>query len=304
MPLCTAWSRVRTSTKQLTRPRSEVVSAGYADVPVAGVGDDDDVGRRARRGARRSSRSSESEPNSSSPSTNTHHADRQRVAEGAQRRDVRHDAGLVVGGAPAVEPAVALDRLERVGLPQRQVADRLDVVVGVEQHGRRAGRARPGGRSPRAGRPDRTMSTSQAAAAQQLGDRLGGALHVRVVEARRTRCRGCGRGAPGRRGRRASPASTAARTSDSDMIGEVMTGIVCRPYRGVPAEPVPSPPPAGPVPAHAPGAARPAGVPAGCLGGASIQERARPAVPPTHSPRRWRRRRAGAAARPAGPASG
>ena len=60
-------------------------------------------------------------------------ADRKLVAERPQRRDVRHHARLVVGGAPRVEATVALDRLERVGLPLREVAARLDVNAVVER---------------------------------------------------------------------------------------------------------------------------------------------------------------------------
>ena len=43
--------------------------------------------------------------------------DGQVLAPGAQCRDVGQDTGPVVGGASPVEPAVALDRLERVGGP-------------------------------------------------------------------------------------------------------------------------------------------------------------------------------------------
>ena len=63
---------------------------------------------------------------------------------------MRRDAGLVVGGAAAVEPAVALGRLERRRVPVGAVVLGLHVVVGVEQHRRRARRARACGRSPRA----------------------------------------------------------------------------------------------------------------------------------------------------------
>ena len=54
------------------------------------------------------------------------------------------DAGLVVGGAAAVEAVAAHGRLERRRVPVVVVAGRLHVVVGVEQDGRPAvaGRAR------------------------------------------------------------------------------------------------------------------------------------------------------------------
>ena len=86
--------------------------------------------------------SSVGEPTSSSPSTKHGDADRQVVAVRADRGQVRGDAGLVVGGAAAVEPVAALGRLERLAVPVGRVADRLHVVVGVEQHRRRALRAR------------------------------------------------------------------------------------------------------------------------------------------------------------------
>ena len=49
---------------------------------------------------------------------------------------MRHDPGLVVGGATTVEPALPNRGLERRGLPQRLVTDGLDVVMGVQQDGR------------------------------------------------------------------------------------------------------------------------------------------------------------------------
>ena len=52
--------------------------------------------------------------------------------------DVRHDAGLVVGGAATVEPVASLRRLERRRIPVLLAAGRLHVVVGVQQHGRAA----------------------------------------------------------------------------------------------------------------------------------------------------------------------
>ena len=53
IPEWTAWSRVRTvDDARRRRPRRLVVRAGSPMPPVAGVGDDDDVGARAGRGAR------------------------------------------------------------------------------------------------------------------------------------------------------------------------------------------------------------------------------------------------------------
>ena len=50
---------------------------------------------------------------------------RRAPAVGTQRRDVRHHTGLVVGGTAAVEASIALDRLERRGLPVGGVTGRL-----------------------------------------------------------------------------------------------------------------------------------------------------------------------------------
>ena len=70
-------------------------------------------------------------------------ADGRPAPVGAQHREVGHDAGLVVGRAAAVEAPVALGGLERRGGPQVVAAGGLHVVVGVEQHGRGAGRRGP-----------------------------------------------------------------------------------------------------------------------------------------------------------------
>ena len=124
---------------------------GDADVPVAGVGDHDDVGaqvvevllqqRGQGLGADLLLALDEEDD-----------VDRQVVAEDPQRGQVGGDAGLVVGRAAAVEPVAALGRLERRAVPVGVVVLGLDVVVGVEQHGRRARRAPPCGRSPPARR--------------------------------------------------------------------------------------------------------------------------------------------------------
>ena len=114
---------------------------GCARVPVARIGDDDDVGaerigvvgeelgERARARlllALDEQRDTEVEVRAQS------------LLEGAQRRDVRHDPRLVVGGSAAVQAPAADGRLERRGLPERFVADRLHVVVRVEQDRRPA----------------------------------------------------------------------------------------------------------------------------------------------------------------------
>ena len=163
MPEWTPWSRVVTVTTTRIRPRSVVVRAGS---PMAQLVESASTMASARSFSPCfSSRvGSESEPISSSPSTKTVTPTGRAPGVGAQRGEVGHDAGLVVGGAAAVEPAVALGRLERRAVPVLVVAGRLHVVVRVE-HDR--------GRDPRgpsrcpmtAGRPpSRTISTSRPSA--------------------------------------------------------------------------------------------------------------------------------------------
>ena len=95
------------------------------------------------------------------------------------RRQVRGDAGLVVGGAAAVEPVAALGGLERLAVPVGRVADRLHVVVGVEQHGRRALGGRPagdhGGGAPGGGQD---LHVVEALGPEQLRGGLGGPPYV------------------------------------------------------------------------------------------------------------------------------
>ena len=104
-----------------------------ADVPVARVGDHDDVGGQPVAVLAQQVGEGlggdlllalDEEP----------HGDRQVVAQRAERAHVHRDAGLVVGRAPAVEAVAADGGLERRGVPVGRVVLRLDVVVGVEQH--------------------------------------------------------------------------------------------------------------------------------------------------------------------------
>ena len=71
------------------------------------------------------------------------HADGRVAVVCPERRQMRCDACLVVGGAAAVQPAVALGRLERRRRPLAAITLGLHVVVGVQQHRRRA-RPAPG----------------------------------------------------------------------------------------------------------------------------------------------------------------
>ena len=66
------------------------------------------------------------------------HRDGHVVPERPQRGGVDHDPRLVVGGAAPVQAAVADLGFERRRVPLLERAFRLDVVVGVQQDGRRA----------------------------------------------------------------------------------------------------------------------------------------------------------------------
>ena len=69
------------------------------------------------------------------------HVHGQLTVEGAQGGQMRDDVALAVGRAAAVPAAVPLGQLPRRGDPRRLVERRLDVVVEVQQHRRRARRA-------------------------------------------------------------------------------------------------------------------------------------------------------------------
>ena len=110
--------------------------------------------------------------------------DRQVVAQRAQGGEVDGDAGLVVGGAPAEQASAALDRLEGVRRPLREVAGRLHIVVGVEQDG---GPLVAGVALPQDGGV-RALDLEQAHVAEaRISHELGGgqrrATHVRGIEA-------------------------------------------------------------------------------------------------------------------------
>ena len=108
-------------------------------------------------------------------------ADRQVVAVDAQRAEVGGDAGLVVGRAAGVEPVAALGRLERRAVPVGVVVLGLHVVVGVEQHRRRAlGAGLVGDHGGRAAVGGDDVDAGEALGAEQLGHGLGAALHLAV----------------------------------------------------------------------------------------------------------------------------
>ncbi len=151
---------------------------GDADVPVAAVGDHDDVGAELLEMLLQQRR--EAVGADLLLALDEHHdVDRQVVAVDAEGAEVGGDAGLVVGGAAGVEPAVALGRLERRGVPVGVVVLRLHVVVGVEQDRRRAvaGRllVRDDGRAAAVGAGDLDV---EPLGGEQVAHGLGAALHL------------------------------------------------------------------------------------------------------------------------------
>ena len=145
---------------------------------------------------------------------------------GAQRADVHEDVRLRVGRAASVDRAVALGRLERRRLPLRLVADRHDVVVAVQQHGRRAGGRRDlahdDGRGVRAARADRGSATP--ASRNSVDDVL-----VRL-EQRRMRRLGvvpAPRSRGSRRAARGRPAAAASACAPSPRSRSHPTSQVC-----------------------------------------------------------------------------
>ena len=90
---------------------------------------------------------------------------------------MRCDSGLVVGGAAAVEAAVALGGLERRRHPLAVIALGLHVVMGVQQHGRRSRRRRVPGDDGRGAALADDLHVREPGLGQQLCHRLGAALH-------------------------------------------------------------------------------------------------------------------------------
>jgi hypothetical protein len=95
--------------------------------------------------------------------------------EGAQRAEVGDHVRLVIGHAAPVDRPVALGRLERRRAPEPLVAGGLDVVMRVEQHGRRGFRRRDLAGDDRCGvRQRQRLHTLDAGVAEQTGDEVVG----------------------------------------------------------------------------------------------------------------------------------
>ena len=215
MPECDACARVSMRRLKATAPRSATVMRRRLEVPVAGIGDDDRI-----RGEQVAVLAEEVRERARRPlllALDEHGDAEVEVAgclgERADGADVRHHAGLVVGGAATVQAVAALRRLERRRLPVLVLAGGLHVVVRVEEHGRPpvAGRAAGHHRGLAElgpvldGRAPHLDELEHAGAAQELGDRLG-ALRRRGPDRTPARTRtGCARGSRGRRRWRGSP---------------------------------------------------------------------------------------------------
>ena len=104
------------------------------------------------------------------------------VEPGAHRGDVRDRTRLVVGAAAAEEPAVALDRFERIGRPPLDVAGGLDVVVRVQQHRGGAGSMRPFPDDVRVTVVDPQLAhVVETGVTHEVGDRVAARVDVVVV---------------------------------------------------------------------------------------------------------------------------
>ena len=91
---------------------------------------------------------------------------------------MRCDAGFVIGGAAAVQPAVALSGIEGRGIPLRRIAFGLHVVVGIEQHRRRTGRAGLVGDHRGGSAFGDDLHVGESGVAQQRRHRLCTAVHL------------------------------------------------------------------------------------------------------------------------------
>ena len=205
MPLWSGWSRARTAISTTTRPRRLDGVGGEAGREVRGVGEHQHVG--AQPLALRVQQLGEVERADLLLAFDEHldvqRRRARRLAEGAQRGEVEQQAGLVVDDAATVEPAVApVGRLEGRRPPVLGAAGRLHVVVGVDQHRRRAGPRAPATRRRRRG-----ASRGRGASRRRGGRRLPAARRRarRCARPPRDRSRpptrsGCARDRRGRRG--------------------------------------------------------------------------------------------------------
>ena len=196
-PECAGRSSIATSTVTSTSPRRLVVRRGHVDGRVGRVGDHDDVAGQ-RVAVLLQERGEGGRAGLLLALDEQRDADRRAAVEGAQHGEVGHDAGLVVGGAAGVEAAVPLGGLERGAGPQLVAAGRLDVVVGVEQHGRRAGRGGPVGDAPPGappsaatirdvGRPASRARSATASALRRVSSACAGSAQMLGMRTRRSR---------------------------------------------------------------------------------------------------------------------
>ena len=163
-----------------------------ADLPVGGVGHDDDVGGQAVAVGGQEVLEGGAADLLLALDEDRHGAGQLAVGQGgqdAQGVGVGDDAGLVVSGSASEQPLPAPLGGEGVGLvPAGRVADGLNVVVGVEQDVRAALGAvlvgQDGGPAGGAvGGGHREDLGIQTAVAQECGHGLGGALNLGLVVA-------------------------------------------------------------------------------------------------------------------------
>ena len=111
-----------------------------------------------------------------------------RLEPGAQRSKVQHQSRLVVDHPASIQTTIrAVCGLEGRRLPKLLAPRGLNVVVRVDQHGRRSGSVVHAfsddvGMSPTLGHD---LHLRKPCVPQQLGHRVGRARHLRRLEARR-----------------------------------------------------------------------------------------------------------------------
>ena len=196
-----------------TAPRSADGERRGLEVPVAGVGDDRSRRPRAGRGTSRGSRGASASRTPPPPRRTgrcRHRARRRPSASARIARDVRDHAGLVVGGAAAVQAVAAQGRLVRAASPSRRPrraaarrGARTACTVGRPLRAARVAITAGRPSSPFAGIGRRTISTSSKTPvlAGQLGDAARRSRRRARGRSRPTRPTGCGPGPTARRSR-------------------------------------------------------------------------------------------------------
>ena len=145
--------------------------------PVVRVGDDDHIGRQCVTVG--SQQTAQRRRTGFLLAFDEHrHPDRRLASVCPKCRQMCCDAGFVVGAAAPVESAVALGRFERRRHPLSWIALGLHIMVGVQQHGRRARRCRvPCDNGRRAAFAD-DLHVGKTGLRQQVCSDLGAAVYL------------------------------------------------------------------------------------------------------------------------------